>query len=300
MNLEHLKNRSEERMIAHFVDSVTEKSHCSIIGNNSDVGVIKNGGRLGSRFAPTSIVSQLKKLPSHIDKKIKIDFKPISRSELEENNTNEIYSEYERHILSQMNVTENIIHLGGGHDHAYQMAMAILKKYQKIIIINIDPHLDTRTDPFLHSGTPFRQIDQHINNNGYLIQVGYQEFANSDSTKTKLKNFKEYRLNENTDDSSVEELLAKMIVTLPYDYPIFLSIDCDSINSGIMSGVSAPNPYGHSPNHLIRLISLINTFKTSERNIYYGFYEFNPIYDDLSGIGAKTIATFIYKILENI
>jgi formiminoglutamase len=60
--------------------------------------------------------------------------------------------------ISSNYIEQNIIHLGGGHDHVYPLLKAIETKYKKIIILNIDPHCDTRESEHNHSGTPFRQF----------------------------------------------------------------------------------------------------------------------------------------------
>ena len=51
-----------------------------------------------------------------------------------------------------------LIHLGGGHDHIYPLLRALSAQNDRITVINIDAHLDTRTDDLPHSGTPFRQF----------------------------------------------------------------------------------------------------------------------------------------------
>ena len=55
---------------------------------------------------------------------------------------------------------KKIFHLGGGHDHIYPLLMSLEKtqNYKHLKVLNLDAHLDTRTDEFAHSGTPFRQF----------------------------------------------------------------------------------------------------------------------------------------------
>ena len=39
----------------------------------------------------------------------------------------------------------------------------VLQAHQETKVINLDAHLDTRTDKLKHSGSPFRQISEKIN-----------------------------------------------------------------------------------------------------------------------------------------
>jgi hypothetical protein len=65
MQLDHLENRSSERLEKLFFNDPSALSLADIFFHQSDIGVIRNGGRNGARFAPKAIYSILKKLAWH-------------------------------------------------------------------------------------------------------------------------------------------------------------------------------------------------------------------------------------------
>ncbi|MFP5387174.1 MAG: hypothetical protein ACLGHN_13935, partial [Bacteriovoracia bacterium] len=58
-NSQSLKRFQES--LGHLFSSDTGKKKCLILKSSSDIGVIRNGGRNGARFAPQSFLSTFKK-----------------------------------------------------------------------------------------------------------------------------------------------------------------------------------------------------------------------------------------------
>jgi formiminoglutamase len=196
------------------------------------------------------------------------------------------------HITKMLsNKSDNIIHIGGGHDHVYPLLLSLqnLKDFKQIFIINIDAHCDTRVDSKNHSGTPFRNFDENCKMKTTLIQFGIHRYANSELTLSELKNIKQeviYQgspLEVNFDEYDNSETL------------ILLSLDADGLDSSIMRAVSAVNSQGIKFTEVITIIDQIKKLKS--KNIF-GIYEYNPNFDDLSNQGAKTLSHLIYKWLE--
>ena len=65
MQLDHLESRSSERLEKLFSNEPSATPLADIFLHQSDVGVMRNGGRNGARFAPKAIFSILKKLAWH-------------------------------------------------------------------------------------------------------------------------------------------------------------------------------------------------------------------------------------------
>jgi formiminoglutamase len=63
-----------------------------------------------------------------------------------------------------------------------------------------------------------------------------------------------------------------------------------------MEGVSAVNHQGLNSNQVLEILLTILNSKKGKK--YFGFYEYNPIYDNLSQKGARFIASLIFRILE--
>ena len=169
----------------------------AILCSPSDIGVRRNKGRNGARFAPSGIIASLKKLNAHhLEKSINYKLIDVTKQETEASDFHQAQDTSSSQIKEiLLNSSYHFkVHLGGGHDHAYPLLKAIdeSKKYDQIIIINIDAHCDTRIDDQRHSGTPFRDFDQLAPKTPTsMIQYGLHHFSNSVSTMSPLKHVKE-------------------------------------------------------------------------------------------------------------
>jgi formiminoglutamase len=293
-----------ESLSPHFeMELKTETKSLFLLASN-DEGVMRNKGRNGSRYAPEAILNNLKKMNNHIDNALPAyvhEVFPNSEDAFEEKqnlSAKEIYNTIKEHM------NKNIVHLGGGHDHAYPFLKALESnsKIKNILILNIDAHCDTRIDTIHHSGTPFRNFTDETKKNVFLIQYGIHNYANSTSTLTPIKNGKEnhysvFKARENSkgfgklDKSLFEHLPFK----LGEETFIYLSLDCDAIESSTMEAVSAVNHEG-IPLSYLQLI--INKVKSLSGPKAFGVYEYNPIYDNLSQKGSRALCSLIYNWLS--
>ncbi|MBC7712503.1 MAG: arginase family protein [Rhizobacter sp.] len=298
--IENASTRDSERI----VNNRTAPSSASILffKSSSDIGTIRNSGRRGSNFAPEAIINIVKKLALH-NEETWSDIE-IANPELELESFEHAQSVYTTTLataLQSYTKASKFIYLGGGHDHVYPLLKALNTKSKKIKVINIDAHLDTRIDTFTNSGTPFRQFANEFEGQFELIQLGIHDFANSKSTMNELGKTKEVvatydDLKHLTNNfTSNRKLFERMI---PYDHEALylFSLDADALDSGIMEGVSAVNHRG-LPYHFVE--ELLIYAQDVLRTKHYGFYEYNPVYDNLSQKGARTLAGLIYKIMDH-
>lgn len=297
--LENAKDRDQERVIKN--KSALSLSDLIFLKSSTDIGTIRNMGRRGSNFAPEAILSVVKKLSDHDC--LKWSDIEIGNLLLEEENFDLAQNEYISHILAltKDNQHKKWIHLGGGHDHVYPFLMGLNQIHKHITVINIDAHLDTRTDSFKNSGTPFRQFAENHEGEFTLIQIGIHDFANTKSTMTNLPRTKEVvatyediikLTNYFTNFESVFNRL------IPYDpkQTYVFSLDADALCAGVMEGVSAVNHRG-LPYHFVEEI-LNYSLKTLKAK-HFGIYEYNPVYDNLSQKGARALAGLIYQVMDN-
>lgn len=269
---------------------------------SSDRGTVLNQGRRGSCFAPEAILTVVKKLCSH--NLLKWSEEEIIDRVQEEKDL----------ALSQKNACQKIetifrenpraekfIYLGGGHDHVYPALKALNSFTKKLVVINIDAHLDTRTDEAPNSGTPFRQLARDFDGDLEIVQVGIHDFANSISTMSNLPNGKETVANYEdvrfgSKNFTESEKFFKRLLPHDENALYFFSLDADALDAGIMEGVSAVNhrglPYDFVEDLLIYAIDEL-------RCRHFGFYEYNPVYDNLSQKGARALAALIYQVLED-
>lgn len=300
-----MKNRKSES-IAPLIESYSAKSKTlpRILFSPSDIGVRRNGGKNGTRFGPQAIMFSLNKLNNHYLNDVVITH-TVSNQETERldfvkaqiQSSNEI----EKHLRFE---TKPIIHIGGGHDHAYPLLRAAHQREEikKIVCVNIDAHCDTRVDTENHSGTPFRNFDQFSSKPFHIIQVGIQDFANSKSTLGQLENSTEQKFSIDQIrvlSKNFNEIPATLFQEIPFeicqDTLVFFSLDCDAIDGGFMSGVSAINPDGIPPHYIKQLLKHCFQTFSAQKNIF-GIYEYNPIHDPHS-LGSKYLAQLIYSVL---
>jgi formiminoglutamase len=288
-----------QESIGSLFNSNLQASEVLFLKSSSDIGVQRNGGRNGAKYAPQSFLSYFKKLTLSP----KLVFKRISEweiaSEVEEQkdfHTAQI-QQAERITLALRDSAPGFLcHLGGGHDHIYPFLKALNHKYKNIIVINVDAHADTRTDEDFHSGTPFRQFSLECKGDFTLIQVGLLEFANSQSTLTPLPRGIQHLVwrNEIALEEKWDSISSQLIIT-PETAVIF-SLDADALNGAEMPGVSAVNGNGLSRSELEQVWKNYRQLSHSQAPIM-GIYELNPVYDTLSTLSVRTLATFVYEAL---
>lgn len=298
--LENASTRDSERVIKNR----TKPSDADILffKSSSDIGTIRNFGRRGAGFAPEAILNIVKKLALH-NEQTWSDIE-VAKPTLEEEDFSHAQNEYATTLstaLESYTKARKFIYIGGGHDHVYPLLKALNTKSKKIKVINIDAHLDTRIDEFHNSGTPFRQFANEFEGKFELIQLGIHDFANSKTTMNELGRAKEVvatyddlkHLTQNFTNN--RKLFERM---MPYDHEALylFSLDADALDAGIMEGVSAVNHRG-LPYHFVE--ELLNYAQDVLRVQHYGFYEYNPVYDNLSQKGARALASLIYKIMDH-
>ena len=173
-----LKTRTKLKFKNNIVNFEQNKTGQSVIFcSQSDVGVIRNGGRRGASLAPSCLLNAFTNLAQQGPKTIATA----------SSNNNDDQQDFNQYQIKETKLLEKVIdsnpltliHLGGGHDLIFPFVKAISKKYKnKIKVLNIDAHLDTRDDSWNHSGTPFRQLINQPSIDLELFQLGIQSFSN--------------------------------------------------------------------------------------------------------------------------
>ena len=297
----HLADRAGDRLEAIFQDgqSTATPDHL-ILTSGHDLGVCRNGGRRGASFAPKAILAVFKKMALHPRNKSQtIKITPVDVPGEEEDFVK--FQQKQAGLIQEIieqNSNTSIIHLGGGHDHIYPFLLG-LNYHKKITVLNIDAHLDTRLDTTVHSGTPFRQFSQEARGEFNLIQLGIHNFCNVQGNYQKLKRGKmeiisSDQLERASAKGSLPEFLRERL-PLESNALTILSLDCDGLSCAYMESVSAVNPHGLS---MQTVRDIFNYYRNGiQHPPIAGIYEYNPLYDNLSQKGAKTIAALLYSLL---
>ena len=281
--------RPEEAALCDFV----------FLKSSSDIGVQRNGGRNGARLGPQSFLSYFKKLNigQAFENKIFQEFEVSSEDE-EKSDFHQAQKTEALRIGHIIKTTEPsfICHLGGGHDHIYPLLSAIGLEYEKVIVVNVDAHADTRTDNDFHSGTPFRQFADEFKGEFHLFQIGLLELSNSKATLSPFSrgNFEilwRHELNEVEKLSNFFKTIGGLIDSKTL---VVFSLDADALNGADMPGVSAVNGNGLNRTELNKIWKLYQDLPYSGKRIV-GFYELNPVYDTLSMMSMRTLGSFLYE-----
>lgn len=293
-------NRDQERIINNKAE--IKEADILFLKFSSDAGVIKNMGRRGSLFAPEAILNVVKKMASH--NLLKWSDVELADRAAEAGNfaeSQKVLAQKIQQTLSSQGRTQKFVYLGGGHDYAYPILSALNQFTKKIVIINLDAHLDTRTDIDPNSGTPFRQIARDFNGDIEIVQLGIHDFANSISTMSNLPNAKEVvatyeDVRFGTKDFTETDKFLSRVIPFQKDTMFVFSLDADVLDSSIMEGVSAVNHRG-LPYDFVEdvLLYCIDELKCQ----HFGIFEYNPVYDNLSQKGARTLASLIYQIMDD-
>jgi agmatinase len=154
------------------------------------------------------------------------------------------------------------VFLGGEHTITYPISKAFKKVYKKFSIIHFDAHADLR-DEFMgqkvcHATAIRRAADVVGLDNIY--QFGIRS-GNSD----------EFRLNKNLYRFKVLEPLGSVLDRIKD--PIYLTIDLDVLDPGVMPAVSTPEPGGVSYQELINALLLLR----GRHIIGADIVEYNPL-----------------------
>lgn len=298
--LHNASSRDQERLIHQRC--MPSEADTLFIKSSSDIGAIRNMGRRGSNFAPEAIINVVKKLAMHTGETwSEIE---ISDSKLEIEDFHFAQDEYVKKLATLYETyskANKFIYLGGGHDHIYPMLKALNQSHKKIIVINIDAHLDTRVDEFHNSGTPFRQFAKDFKGEFKLIQLGIHDFANSKTTMSDLGLAREVvatydDLRHLTNQFTANRKVFERMIPFDREALYIFSLDADALESGLMEGVSAVNHRG-LPYQFVD--ELLNYAILNLRVKHFGIYEYNPLFDNLSQKGARCLAGLIYQIMDS-
>lgn len=265
----------------------------------ADVGVTRNGGRLGARWAPQALVSALAKL-SLPQNPGRIQTVEVSTQGEETEDFVKAQRHEEERLTQTLACTKKLIHLGGGHDHVLPL-LRTLGHSRPVVVLNIDAHCDTRQEVEPHSGNPFRLFAHETKHDFQLHQIGIHPFANSLTTLAPLKKGSMHVLyrQDCDDEASVASFLARLQASIPDNAVLVFSLDCDALAASDVAAVSAPNHHGLSLSFVHALVRWYAQWCAEQgQRGFYGVYEFNPVYDTVSGQSARALAGLLYEMVS--
>ena len=293
-----------------------------LVGFACDQGVRRNQGRVGARAAPPLIRSAFAKLPviaelqKNFDGNLATLLGDAGDIHCQDND------DFAEQLLEQAqqkyaDVISNVIQqgslpigLGGGHAMAYGSFLGLWQALQQtnakdhtdsapiIGIINFDAHLDIRQSDVATSGTPFRQIAEHLDEQGQPFNyccIGVSRFSNTAALFDRADKLGVLVISdEDCTNKKWKKIAAQVTGFIDSVDILYLTIDMDCLPSSIVPGVSAPAAYGINLAFVERAVKLI---MASGKVKIADIAEINPTYD-IDARSCKVAARLLATIIE--
>lgn len=273
----------------------------ALLGFKCDEGVRRNFGREGAAGGPHALRQALAKLPVQTQNFVIYDAGNIVCHNGDLEGAQAAFADVIA-ILLQNNIQP--LALGGGHEIAWGHYQGISRIYPKndLGIINFDSHFDMR--PLLpgnqgSSGTPFLQIaaahEIHQRRFDYNC-IGIQHAGNIRQLFETAKTYGTHIIWADELHQGQEQKCIDFVDRIiDENDKIYLSLCLDVFAAAFAPGVSAIQPLGLMPWHVIPLVRQI---AASGKVVSYDIAELSPRYD-IDQRTAKLAANLIYEIIHH-
>lgn len=293
-----------------------------LVGFACDQGVRRNQGRVGARAAPPLIRQAFAALPVIAELQQRFDGQlstllgdagdihchdndDFAERTLEQAQLT--YADKVSHIIQQGGLP---VGLGGGHAIAYGSFLGLWQALQqadatsnndaplRIGIINFDAHLDIRQSDVATSGTPFRQIAEHLEAQDqpfHYCCIGVSRFSNTAALFDRAEQLSVHIISDEDCTNKKWKKIAAQIETFIHDVDvIYLTIDMDCLPASVVPGVSAPAAYGINLAFVERAVKRI---MASGKVKMADIAEINPTFD-IDARSCKVAARLLATIIE--
>jgi len=282
------------------MESPDQDQSLVLLGYPDDLGIQKNGGRVGASQGPDQIRKWLYKMtpPLNLSRPL---FDLGNLSNFESLSLKERHDQASKKLFKALESDHKALTFGGGHDYGYADGKAFLDRHKETthrpLIINFDAHLDVRKpNPDFNSGTPFYRLRTEYKN-FEMIQIGVQSQCNSKEHLQwcKQNNIHVVLLDDFFGkDLSLLSLFDKNFSNLlEPDRPCFVSVDIDGFSWAYAPGCSQSWPTGMEPRDFFPLFSKILECLDVQ---LLSIYEVSPPLDPQWGT-SKLAAQIAHKYL---
>ncbi|HCI77184.1 MULTISPECIES: formimidoylglutamase [unclassified Psychrobacter] len=297
-----------------------EDQNIGLIGFACDQGVRRNQGRVGARAAPPLIRRAFATLPVIAPLQTCYDNQLATLL----GDAGDIYchddDDFAAHTLeqAQLKYADKVsaivkqgglpIGLGGGHAIAYGSFLGLWQALENtseanatptIGIINFDAHLDIRQSDVATSGTPFRQIAEHLDAHGqpfHYCCIGVSRFSNTAALFDRAEQLDVHIISDEDCHYQPWQILADQVINFINQVDVvYLTIDMDCLPSSVVPGVSAPAAFGIELGFVERMVK---TIMASGKVKMADIAEINPTFD-IDGRSCKVAARLLATIIEH-
>ncbi len=246
--------------------------------------------RKGTSHGPRAIIEASKQVEVYDDE---LDYcpcdlgistlKPINVKGNPEDVINNVYTEIKK-ILQD---NKFIITLGGEHSITYAIVKAFKEKFKNLSVLQLDAHSDLRDS---YEGTKFSHacVMKKIFDLGIkFTQVGIRSVSEEEIPFTKQKKLKIFYAKDiyNKDDW-FKDVLSSLTDN------IYITIDLDVFDPGIMPAVGTPEPGGLN---WYKVINLLKEVFKKKNVVGCDIVELSPIKDNI--VSDFTAAKLTYKLI---
>ncbi len=285
--------------VARTEGSAREPGAPVLLGFCCDAGVLRNQGRPGAAGGPREIRRALAGVPAHG----LAAFHDAGDVACNDGDLEAAQQALAQAVAAELGQGAFTLVLGGGHEIAWGTWQGLRAHLDargdqgRMLVINLDAHLDLRTGRPGSSGTPFDQIAQACRERGQRFEyacLGVSRLGNTAALFAHadvlgVHYVEDVEMQERHLDARLAELQALMDKV---DH-VYLTIDLDVLPAAVMPAVSAPAAYG-VPLPVVEAIVML--VRASGKLRVADLAEFNPLYDR-DGCGARAAARLAYRLM---
>ena len=277
-----------------------------IVGVPQDIGVERNGGRVGAALAPRAIRIALSKLTlgTLADNVARGEFVIADAGDIDVagKTLEQIHDEQHDIVSAILSAGHLPIVLGGGHDCAWPTLRALESTGLPFGVINIDAHADVRPlkEGRAHSGSAFHQLLSMTPS--HLIAGGFAEFglqphsvARAHLDFVRHHGMQVWMLDE-IRQHGVPAAWKHVWDACSLAERTYVSLDMDAFASAYAPGVSAPAADGFTP---AEIAPCLRHAARSGSLVAFDVVECNPALD-VDGRTAKLAAMMIAEIITEL
>ncbi len=169
--------------------------------------------------------------------------------------------------------------LGGDHLITLPIVEELSLKYPNLRLVHIDAHTDLREDYLgeaLSHSTVMRKVVDHLGE-GRLFQIGIRS-----GTEDEFKLARKWKSIVPNDKRSLEAMVKRL-----KNLPVYLTLDLDVFDPGLLPGVGTPEPGGLTFQEFISLLKKLQALHV----IGFDMVELTPDYDptQVSSVTASVL-----------
>ncbi len=188
--------------------------------------------------------------------------------------------------LNVLNDSKFPVIVGGEHTISLGFFLALKEKHKNISVLQLDAHADLR-DTFdgskLNHACVMRRIREHAD----AVQAGIRSMDYEEAEMIKYKKWKVFFAR----DMMKKDCSKEIIKNLKHE-KVFITIDADVFDPGIMPSVGTPEPGGLD---WYQMLEIIKSVAKEKEIVGFDFVEFCP--NRHNKAPDFTAAKFIYKII---